>query len=187
MSNVFDSANYPGEVPAILKKGGYWAWKKSDLASDYPLTSYSLKYKFNLISGSTASNFTVNATESDDSYIFEVSSTSSQTAGEYKWEAIIVRDSDSIESVIKDGYLNIIDDAVRSHTKVVLDSITAVIEGRATMDQSSMSIGNRSLSRLSIDELFEFRDSYEKRWEIEKKRSRVKNGLPSGNTIGVKF
>ena len=157
------------------------------MASDYPLTSYSLKYKFNLISGSTASNFTVNATESDDSYIFEVSSTSSQTAGEYKWEAIIVRDSDSIESVIKDGYLNIIDDAVRSHTKVVLDSITAVIEGRATMDQSSMSIGNRSLSRLSIDELFEFRDSYEKRWEIEKKRSRVKNGLPSGNTIGVKF
>jgi len=55
------------------------------------------------------------------------------------------------------------------------------------MDQSSMSIANRSLPRMSIDELFSFRDSYEARWEIEKKRSSVKNGLASGNTIEVKF
>ena len=42
---------------------------------------------------------------------------------------------------------------LRSHAKIVLDSLEAVIENRANMDQSSMSIAGRSLSRMSVDEL----------------------------------
>ena len=39
---------------------------------------------------------------------------------------------------------------LRSHAKIVLDSLEAVIQGRANMDQSSMSIAGRSLSRMSM-------------------------------------
>ena len=61
MGNAFDSAYYPSEVPELLQKGDFWAWKKTNLSADYPLSEYSLKYKFYLIDGSTASNFTLDA------------------------------------------------------------------------------------------------------------------------------
>ncbi len=187
MSNVFNSANYPNEVPPVLQKGDYWAWKRTSLSEEYPVASFSLKYKFHLISGTTASNFVINATESGNDYIFASSSTSSQTAGDYRWTAIVVRTSDQVEAILNEGYLTIVDDGARSHVKIVLDSIEAVIEGRANMDQSSMSIAGRSLSRMSIDELMTFRDRYKTDWLKEVKMARIKNGMASGNTIGVKF
>lgn len=187
MSNAFDSTNYPNQVPDALQKSDFWAWKRSDLASDYPLASYSLKYKFYLISGTTAANFTISASESNNEYIFETSSTSSHTAGDYRWTAIIIKTAGSVEAIIGEGYTTVIDDAVRSHAKVVLDSIEAVIEGRANMDQSSMSIAGRSLSRMSIDELLTFRDRYKTEWLKEVKEARIKNGMTTGNTIRVEF
>ena len=55
------------------------------------------------------------------------------------------------------------------------------------MDQSSMSIAGRSLSRLSVDELMTFRDRYKAEYMKELKISRINNGKGSGNTIKVKF
>jgi hypothetical protein len=49
---------------------------------------------------------------------------------------------------------------LRTHAKKVLDSIQAVIENRATVDQSSFTIAGRSLSRMTIEELFMVRDRY---------------------------
>jgi hypothetical protein len=187
LSNKFDSANYPSQVPAVLQKGDFWAWKKPNLSTDYPLASYSLKYKFYLIDGSTASNFTIDATESNNEYIISTSSTTSQTAGDYRWDAIIKRTSDNVELIIEDGYSTILDNAVRSHAKIVFDSICAVIENRASMDQSSMSIAGRSLSRMSIDELLTFKDRYKAEWLKEVKMARIKNNQGSGNTIKVNF
>jgi len=187
LSNKFDSANYPSQVPAVLQKGDFWAWKKPNLSTDYPLAAYSLKYKFYLIDGSTASNFTIDATESNNEYIISTSSTTSQTAGDYRWDAIIKRTSDNVELIIEDGYSTILDNAVRSHAKIVLDAIEGVIEGRATIDQSSMSIAGRSLSRMSVDELLTFRDRYKSEWLKEVKIARIKNNQGSGNTIKVNF
>ena len=58
MSNKFDSTNYPPQVPTELQLGDFWAWKREDLANDYPVADYSLSYEFNLVDGATASNFT---------------------------------------------------------------------------------------------------------------------------------
>jgi hypothetical protein len=160
---------------------------KPNLSTDYPLASYSLKYKFYLIDGSTASNFSIDATESNDEYIISTSSTTSQTAGDYRWDGIIKRTSDNVELIIEDGYSTILDNAVRSHAKTVFDSICAVIENRASMDQSSMSIAGRSLSRMSIDELLTFKDRYKAEWLKEVKMARIKNNQGSGNTIKVRF
>ena len=55
------------------------------------------------------------------------------------------------------------------------------------MDQSSMSIAGRSLSRLSIDELMTFRDRYKTEYLKEVKMARIKNKRGSGNTVKVKF
>ena len=193
MSNKFDSTNYPTEVPDELQLGDFWAWKKDNLATDYPTADYSLSYEFNLIDGATASNFTLTATESNDEYIISTSDTGSYTKGEYNWVSYITRTSDSARVKIAEGYIEIQDNyattsaSVRSHAKIVLDAVKAVIENRATMDQSSMSIAGRSLSRMSISELYELKDRAQRDYNAEVKKAAIKNGKSSGTTILTKF
>lgn len=193
MSNKFDSTNYPSQVPAELQLGDFWAWKRTDLSEDYPLALYSLTYEFNLIDGSTPAKFTLQATESNDTYIIEESSTSSYTKGNYNWVSYITRTSDSARVKLEEGFVEIQENfatattSVRSHAKIVLDSIEAVIENRANIDQSSMSIAGRSLSRMSIDELLTFRARYKAEYLKEVKLARIKNNRGSGNTPKVRF
>ena len=193
MSNKFDSANFPTEVPDELQLGDFWSWKKDNLASDYPTADYTLSYEFNLIDGATASNFTLTATESNDEYIISTSDTGSYTKGEYNWVSYITRTSDSARVKIAEGYIEIQDNyattsaSVRSHAKIVLDAVKAVIENRATMDQSSMSIAGRSLSRMSISELYELKDRAQRDYNAEVKKAAIKNGKSSKTTILTKF
>ena len=193
MANKFDSANFPTQVPSELQLGDFWAWKRDDLAADYPVADYALSYEFNLIDGSTAANFTLTATESGNEYIISTSSTTSYTLGNYNWISYITRSSDSARVKLEEGYVEIQDNyattsnSVRSHAKKVLDAIEAVIENRASMDQQSMSIAGRSLSRMSITDLMTFRDRYKAEYLKEVKIARIKNGLASGNTIKVNF
>ena len=193
MSNKFDSTNYPPQVPTELQLGDFWAWKREDLSSDYPVASYSLSYEFNLVDGATVSNFTITATESNDTYIIEASNTSSYTKGNYNWVSYMTRSSDSARVKLEEGFVEVQDNyattsaSVRSHAKIVLDSIEAVIENRANIDQASMSIAGRSLSRMSIDELLTFRDRYKAEYLKEVKQLRIKNNRGSGNTIKVNF
>ena len=187
MSNIFDTANYPNQIPEVLQVNGYWAWKRTDLSVEYPTALYSLTYKLHLISGSTAETITINATESNDDYIFTHTNTNSVTPGDYKWVAKIIRTSDGAEGHIGEGFLSVESDAVRSYNKQCLDAIEAVMLNKASMDQASMSIAGRSLSRMSIDELLTFRDRYKTEWLKEVKEARIKNGMTTGNTIRVEF
>ena len=193
MANKFDSANFPTQVPSELQLGDFLAWKRDDLASDYPVADYSLSYEFNLIDGSTAANFTLTATESGNEYIISTSSTTSYTLGNYNWISYITRSSDSARVKLEEGYVEIQDNyattsnSVRSHAKKILDAVEAVLENRASMDQQSMSIAGRSLSRMSITDLMTFRDRYKAEYLKEVKIARIKNGLASGNTIKVNF
>jgi len=193
MANQFDSTYYPTTEPNELQLGDFWAWKKTDLSTDYPTASYSLSYEFNLIDGATVSNFTLTATESNNDYIIESTNTTSYAKGEYNWIAYITRSSDTARIKIGEGFTEVQDNyatttaSVRSHAKKVLDAIEAVIENRATMDQSSMSIAGRSLSRLTVDELMLFRDRYKTEYLKEVKKARIKNNKDSGNAIKVRF
>lgn len=196
MSNVFDRANYPEQEPYELVVGDYWAWKREDLTTDYPTGSYSLSYEFHCDSGGGGSHqFTINAVEADGVYYIEVGSTTTDNYNphDYIWGAYITRTSDSSRIQIDEGKTTLLPNLadtnadLRSHAKIVLDSLEAVIQGRANMDQSSMSIAGRSLSRMSIDELLTFRDRYKAEYLKEVKLARISNGDASGNTIMVKF
>jgi hypothetical protein len=193
MANKFDSTNYPTTEPAELQLGDFWAWKKTDLSDDYPVADYSFSYEFNIIDGATAINFTLSASESNNEYIIQTTDTSSYTKGEYNWVSYITRTSDSARIKISEGFTEIQDNyaattaSVRSHAKKVLDAIEAVIENRATMDQSSMSIAGRSLSRLTIDELLTFKNTYKAEYLKEIKKARLKNNKASGNSIKARF
>lgn len=196
MSNAFDRENYSQKEPSTLVLGDYWAWKRDDLADTYPVGSYALTYEFHEDSGGGGSHkFTLTATEADDTYYIEAASstTTGYTVGDYIWEAYITKTADSNRVMVDSGRTTITQNLadtnadLRSHAKKVLDAIEAVIEGRATIDQSSFSLGGRSLSRMSVDELMTFRDRYRAEYLKEIKLARIRNGQGTGNTIKVRF
>lgn len=194
MGNAFSSTEYPTTEPSTLVAGDRWAWKRSDLHSDYPNDSYTLSYELRLeAAGST--NITITASASGTDFLIEVgqATTSAYTVGIYHWDAYITRDSDSERIRIDYGSVTIKPDLAnattdpRSHAKICLDAIEAVLENRATLDQKSYEIAGRSLERSSISELLSLKKHYKSLYAQEKKRERMRNGKGSGAMIKTRF
>ena len=196
MSNAFDRTNYPTQEPDTIVVGDRLLWRRDDLANTYSPSSFSLTYEFHEDSGGGGSHkFAITATEADDTYYVEVASatTASYADGDFIWNAFITRSSDAQRIRVDTGRTTVVKNLantnadLRSHAKKVLDTIQAVLENRASVDQSSFSIAGRSLSRMSVDELLTFRDRYKVEYLQEIKEARIKNKQRSGNTIEVKF
>ena len=196
MANLLDSANYPTNEPDVLTAGDFWAWKRQDL-NDYPAASYALTYTMQL-EGTGATKISLTATESGNDYIIEVSGsvTNNYTAGDYVWSAYITDSSDSTKRIEVDTALLKVElnkakssneADPRSHAKKVLDAIEAIIEGRASTDQQSYSLAGRSITKLSIDDLFKLRDRYKVLVMEEKRRDRIKNGKKTGRYLLTSF
>tara|TARA_R110002051_G_scaffold292497_2_gene357293 strand:- start:775 stop:1359 length:585 start_codon:yes stop_codon:yes gene_type:complete len=193
MANLFDSTNYPETEPSQIIAGDRAAWKRTDLGTDYAPASYSLKYSARLEnSGSTEIEIT--ASESGSDYIVEVgqSTSAAYAAGIYHWQAYITRTSDSERITVDSGTWEVKanrDVATadpRGHVKKVLDSIEAVIEGRASKDQENYSIQGRSLSRTSIPDLLILRDRYKAMYVQEQRAERINNNLGHSGIIKVR-
>ena len=193
MGNAFDNTNYPNREPAELIAGDRWAWNREDLGSDYPPASYALSYSARLESVGTEIEIT--ASESGSDYIVEVAAatTAAYTAGIYHWQAYITRTSDSERVTVDSGTFEVIADRdsastdPRSHVKVTLDAIEAVIESRATKDQESYSINNRSLSRTPLKDLIMLRDKYAGLYAKEIRAERIADGQGHSGRVLVRF
>lgn len=195
MSNLFDSENYPGRVPQTLTVGDIWNWKREDIVSDYPPASYTLTYSFRLLS-SAATEIALSGsviTESATAYTISVpdSTTVGYTKGDYTWQEYISNATDRI--VLNTGFVtlepNLDADTSdpRSYWAKVLDAIEATIENRASIDQSSMAIAGRSLSRIPIDELLTLRDRAQYEVNKELNKARIAKGLGNSSTIKARF
>lgn len=194
MSNLFDSANYPTREPEEIIAGDRIAWKRSDLNTDYSNALYTLSYVLRL-EGGGATSYTITATASGTDYLVEVASvtTAAYTAGRYQWQAYITRTSDSARVTLESGSLEIVPNRSastadpRSHAKIVLDAVEAVLENRATKDQMSYSIAGRSLSRMPIADLLVFRDKYKAEYQRELDAERIRKGLGSKRRLLVRI
>jgi len=151
MTNKFDSANYPTSEPDELVVGDRWAWLRDDLGDDYAPSLYTLKYSMRL-EGTGATEIEITASGSGSDFVIEVASatTLAYAAGRYHWQAYITRDADSERVMADSGTIEVIanrdasTDDPRTHARKTLDAIKAVLEGRATKDQESYTINNRS-------------------------------------------
>ncbi len=193
MANLFDSSNYPETEPLEFIAGDRITWKRTDLGTDYAPASYSLKYSARL-ENSGATEIEITASESGTDYIVEVGQSTSVgfKAGIYHWQAYITRTSDSERITIDSGTWEIKPNRdttasdPRNHVRRVLDSIEAVIEGRATKDQENYSIQGRSLSRTPIPDLLILRDRYKAEYIREQRAERLKNNLGHSGIIKVR-
>lgn len=119
--------------------------------------------------------------------------TASYQPGTYHWQSYVTKDPQRFTvgsgSVVIDqnfalaqgGHDN------RSHIEKTLEALNALLEGKATKDQLSYSIGGRSLSRFSMTEVIEARSKYLKWHAEEKRRARIERGEGSGMKIVQRF
>lgn len=194
MANLFDTGNVPTTEPATIVAGDLLQWKRTDLGTDYANGSYTLSYKARL-EGTGSTVITITASASGDDFLVSVgqSTTASYTAGDYRWQAYITRNSDSERLTIDSGTFEVAANRSastadpRSHVKIMLDKIESILEGRADGDVAAYSINGRSLTKLAIPDLLMWRDRYRADYLREVRRERSLNGTATGSTVVARF
>ena len=194
MANLFDTGNVPTTEPATIVAGDLLQWKRTDLGTDYANGSYTLSYKARL-EGTGSTVITITASASGDDFLVSVgqSTTASYTAGDYRWQAYITRNSDSERLTIDSGTFEVVANRSastadpRSHVKIMLDKIESILEGRADGDVAAYSINGRSLTKLDITDLLMWRDRYRADYLREVRRERSLNGTATGSTVVARF
>lgn len=187
-------ADIPTNEPLTLRAGLTWKWRREDLASDYPATSWTLKYWLKK-TGATGANFSITASADGSNFDVTVpaSTTSGYTAGRYTWSAQVTGgsseayevDTGSLEILPRYDQAANLDD--RTHARKVLEAIEAVIENRATLDQQEYTIGNRSLKRMTVEELMRFRQLYRNEVQAELAAEKLANGIGIGRKVLVRL
>ena len=184
------SSDYISEVPDSHRVGETF---KVELGfGDYSAADWSA----NLILINSANKVTIAGAANGDDFRFLLADTSAWVAGDYKWIAEVSATIDAATEtyVASEGTISLEVDLAtaatsdtRSHAKTVLEAIEAVIENRATQDQSSYSIAGRSLSRTPVVDLLVFKDRYQAIVNREERQDRRKRGLTSPDQIWTRF
>ena len=191
MANKF--TEIPEKEPITIYKGETVVWNRKDL-TDYPVGSYAMSWVARLESNGGTS-FSATVTEVDDYYKFTLdnSNTGGYTTGDYFWVLKVTQSSDSEELILETGKITVKDNYfgstgdTRSHAKIMLDKIESILEGRADADVSSYSIQGRSLSKIGIAELLQWRDYYKAEYQKEVAEFRTGNKEGSGRVVKVQF
>jgi hypothetical protein len=195
MANLFDAANAPEGEPTTVTVGDFIQWKRSDLVQDYPVATHSAEYVAR-ITGGGASEIKLAATESDPAYyLFTADSATSADfePGYYHWQLEVTETASGNRIVVDTGTFTALADLdvnntdPRTHAEIMVDKIESILQGRADSDVSSYSIQGRSLSKMSITDLLEWRNYYLREAKKEKKDSDIKNGRPTNTTVKVRF
>jgi len=191
MANRF--TEIPEKEPITIYKGETVVWNRKDL-TDYAVGSYAMSWIARLESNGGTS-FSATVTEVDDYYKFTLdnSATGGYTTGDYIWVLKVTQSSDSEELILETGKITVKDNYfgstgdTRSHAKIMLDKIESILEGRADADVSSYSIQGRSLSKIGIAELLQWRDYYKAEYQKEVAEFRTGNKEGSGRVVKVQF
>lgn len=184
------SYTIPTVEPRTIVIGDTVKWKRS--LPDYPADEFTLSYAF---TDSDGNQFTVTASADGTDHLVSESTatTGAYTAGDYQWQAYVTEISSSERFTIGSGYSEIVPNYAsaavddRSHARATLDAIKAMIAGKATSDQASMSIAGRSLSRYSVEEILRWRSHYEALVEREERAADIAAGRPSRGKVRIRF
>lgn len=126
-----------------------------------------------------------NIEEGGNYYIIATAEETAQWAsGDYKYQII---NDDGIEDsgefiVLRNYMLADENESVKTHYEILLDAINAQIAGKATTAQQAMSVGDKSISYCSIDELFKLRDYFSKK--VAEERGEYNT---DGNEMKIKY
>jgi len=185
-------ASVPTVEPTSFYAGDSLTWKIEN--SDYKASDgWTLQYI--LLKSDT--QIVLTSTADGDDHLIEVAKavTAEYDPGSYSWRAYFY-DADE-RYAYKSGEMKVELDwsdessgsDVRSHAKIVLDAIEALIQGKSlSTDQMSIKIGDREISRLSPKQLTEWRNFYKSEYQQELNEQALDNGDTTNNqTLYGKF
>jgi hypothetical protein len=191
--NLFDSANAPTGVPTEVVVGDFIQFKITQFSEDYSNSTHTMRFVARISTGGST-EVKVDATASGDDYLFAVPSATSAnySVGTYHYQLEIERNSDNERIVVDRGEIDIVTDFdnqvdPRHHAEIMLGKIEGILEGKADSDVSSYSIAGRSLTKLSPDELVQWRDYYRREVSAIKRKEAIKHGRKPKSTILLRF
>lgn len=184
----------PEGEPQRAAAGDTWTWKRSDLGGDFPTADYVLSYALKRAAAASAPVI-ITATENGSAYeaTLPAADTANLTPGVWNWDAYMTRSSDAARVKIGSGQIEVTPNFAssssdtRSHARKMLAAIEALLEGRSTADVNSYSIKDRSLTKMTPQELMEWRNYYRREVQREESIERARNGKATGRTSAVRF
>jgi hypothetical protein len=187
MADPFDTGTVPTTEPESIVAGSYVAWQRE---LDLDSTLYSVAYRLTPTTGGTP--LTVNGTTIDGGAVWTFVALSAVTGawreGEYRWDIIVTRISDSEKALTETGVIRVFVSTAdrRTHAEVMLAKIESLLSGRADDDIDNYTIKNRSISKMPVTDLIQWRDYY--RAEIARTGgSSSAGGRPKNNTVRVRW
>jgi len=191
VANLFDSANAPVGVPETVFVGDFIQFKIVN--SDYSNSLFTMKFVGRISTGGNT-EIAITATASGSDYLFSVPSATSSnfTVGDYHYQLEIERNSDNERIVIDRGQITVSTDYdnnvdPRLHAEIMLGKIESMLEGKADSDVSSYSIAGRSLTKLTPEELRDWRDYYRREVNAIKNKEKIAHGRQVNTTILARF
>lgn len=193
------SYQVPTRIPERVVAGDTLTWK--DSLGDYPADAAGtgLAGTWTLtteIVGASADlgTFTAAASGSDHLTTVAAATTAAWSAGDYSYQQFVTENDDGTRHLVGEGFITIVADLAqaathdgRSHVKQTLDALQAVILGKASKDQLGYVIGNRSITRLSPEELITWESHYKALYAQELRDLRVNKGLGHHGKIRTRF
>ena len=194
MANLFDENEAPEGEPLKVVVGDFLQWKKTSLAETYPPALYSANYVARVAAGNSG-EIQLPAIERTGYYLFTVTSATSTDfqPGLYHWQLEIVQTSSGNRVVVERGEFEAIQDLdtngadPRTHADIMLGKIESLLQGRADKDVSSYSIQGRSIAKMSIVDLLQWRDYYRKEVLKQRRDNAIALGRPTKTTMKVRF
>jgi hypothetical protein len=174
-------------LPKVIYNGDVVTWTITD--STHTAEYWTTCSVYLQASGSTAQRFTASAI--DNASFAVTASVSGSVTGSFS--AYYVFEESPLCETVFAGTVEIRSNPSgsaydpRSHARKVLDAIEAVLEGRASVDQVSITINGRTLSRTPLADLLKLRGTYRDEVANEEVALRISQGLGSGRKVLVRF
>lgn len=160
-------------MPDEIRKGDSFTVKFSD--GTYPAPTWTLTAY--LVGATNNANVVATADGTDHLLSFTTAFTDALTVEDTSWEWKVTDSTDVV--TVDDGRLSVTANFAtvgasdqRSHARKVLDLIRAVIEKRATKDQLEYAIKDRSIKKMTVEDLMELENEYAKRVANEERNEK---------------
>ena len=178
--------------PATIRAGDTIAWRREDLATDYPASAgWSLAYRLVNASG----HYDITASASGDAFSVSVPASTSATyaAGTYAWVATVTKaserytvDSGTVEVLANLAALSTSDQ--RSPARKALDDADAALAAYGSKAYlQEIEIAGRRQKFATPGEFMAFRSRLQAEVAREVNAERLANGLPGKNKLLVRF
>jgi hypothetical protein len=172
------------KVPDSATAGDTWRWTLD--MPEFPSPTWDATIYFQNTDGSFSQAAVDDGTR--HAFTLAAATTAGKKAGKYKW-FVRLTDGTNVETALE-GWIDIEPDPsksggsdLRSQARKMLDAVEATLLGRATSDQLAMSINGRSLSRIPLTELKDWRAQLRE----EVKTAEGKNVGGKGRRIKVRL